>query len=303
MDRALRLGSLWNWLPVFRAVAEMEHLHKAAKALHVSPSAVSRTIRLLEEDVGHQLFTRSGNTVRLNARGQALLGSVRDAMRLLDDGVGAISEAKAVGAVRIACAGDHPLGFLWRATREVSARYPGLVAQVSRPPFEQISALLLRGELDVAFGYRAERSEHLKVATLGVVTHGIFCGVGHPLFRVKAPTLEEVLTYPFAAPSLDESQGATDFWPEEIVRKVSIHLPALTPAIEMCAHGHVLAVLPDRLPRSAGKLRRLPLDVIAPVKFFAVYRRPFTPDDVAEAIANAMASQMCPPAKRREAKG
>ena len=40
---------IWNWLPAFRAVAETEHLPTASDLLHVTPSALSRTIRLLEQ--------------------------------------------------------------------------------------------------------------------------------------------------------------------------------------------------------------------------------------------------------------
>ncbi len=59
MERLRRVASFWNWLPAFRAVAETEHLPTAAEALFVSPSALSRAIRLLEKDVGQPLFRRT----------------------------------------------------------------------------------------------------------------------------------------------------------------------------------------------------------------------------------------------------
>ena len=49
MERMRRLTTLWSWLPGFRAVAETQHLPTASKQLHVGASALSRTIRLLEE--------------------------------------------------------------------------------------------------------------------------------------------------------------------------------------------------------------------------------------------------------------
>jgi DNA-binding transcriptional LysR family regulator len=292
MDRARRLGSLWNWLPVFRAVAEVEHLNAAAKALHVSASAVSRTIRLLEDDVGHELFTRSGGSVRLNGRGLALLASVRDAMRLVDNGVRSISEPQTIGPVRVACAGDYPLTFLWRALIDLRRERPNLVAHISRPPFEKISALLLRGEIDIAFDYRAEQAKHLTVATIAVVTHGIYCGRAHALHDATNPTLDDVLAFPFVAPSANEALGSTDFWPADRVRSVSIFLPTMAPAIELCASGHALAVLPDRMPDSRAELRRLPVDLIAPVNLYAVYREPLGDHDIAEMLAASMKDQM-----------
>jgi hypothetical protein len=44
--RLRRVAQLWNWLPGFRAVAEHEHVHKAAHTLGISPSALSRTVKL-----------------------------------------------------------------------------------------------------------------------------------------------------------------------------------------------------------------------------------------------------------------
>ena len=81
MERVRRLARFWNWLPAFRVTAETAHLPTASEALHISPSALSRTIRLLEEDVGQPLFDRVGRNIALNAAGQRLLAAVRDAMR------------------------------------------------------------------------------------------------------------------------------------------------------------------------------------------------------------------------------
>src|SRR5688572_16914551 len=65
-----RLSPLWNWLPAFRAVAETENVHEASRYLHVTPSAVSRAVKLLESEVGVALFNRSGRNVRLTREGR-----------------------------------------------------------------------------------------------------------------------------------------------------------------------------------------------------------------------------------------
>ena len=60
MKRALRVASVWNWLPVYRAVGELGGLRTAAEAIGVSASAVSRTLKLVEDHLGHELFDRNG---------------------------------------------------------------------------------------------------------------------------------------------------------------------------------------------------------------------------------------------------
>lgn len=87
-----RLLALWSWLPAFRATAETGSLSAAARLLSVSPSAVSRSLRLLEAEIGAPLFVRSeGEALRVNAAGEKLAQQVRGAMRLIDDGLRARS--------------------------------------------------------------------------------------------------------------------------------------------------------------------------------------------------------------------
>ena len=81
MERARSVAQLWDWLPAFRAVAETQHLPTAARAMGVSPSALSRAVGLLEDAVGHPLFERVGRRIVLNEQGARFLGAVRDAMR------------------------------------------------------------------------------------------------------------------------------------------------------------------------------------------------------------------------------
>lgn len=76
-----------NTLPAFRAVAELQNLRAAAERLHLSHSAVSQQIRVLEEQLGFALFDRQGRRVILNCAGRALLCSVQNALAQLDDGV------------------------------------------------------------------------------------------------------------------------------------------------------------------------------------------------------------------------
>jgi LysR family glycine cleavage system transcriptional activator len=82
-------------LPTFRAVAQTCNLRAAAQALHLTHSAVSQQIRVLEEQLGFQLFERRGRRVVLNAAGRCLLPSVEAALAQLETGVQAAATAVA----------------------------------------------------------------------------------------------------------------------------------------------------------------------------------------------------------------
>jgi len=69
------MASLENFrVVVFRAVAEQCSFRKAAEELYLTQPAVSLQIKALEEDLGVQLFDRTGSHVTLTEAGRILLG-------------------------------------------------------------------------------------------------------------------------------------------------------------------------------------------------------------------------------------
>ena len=87
LDRHQQVSRVWDWLPAFRAAAEYESLQRAGLALSVSPSALSRSIKLLEHTLGLKLFTRSPSGLTLTEGGRRLLTVTREAMRLVHGGL------------------------------------------------------------------------------------------------------------------------------------------------------------------------------------------------------------------------
>jgi LysR family transcriptional regulator, glycine cleavage system transcriptional activator len=84
-------------LPTFRTVAKLANLRAAAEELHLTHSAVSQQIRLLEEQIGFQVFDRRGRRIVLNNAGTALLRAVEPALAQLDEGLRAASVASGGG--------------------------------------------------------------------------------------------------------------------------------------------------------------------------------------------------------------
>jgi len=59
-------------LKLFLHLAESRHFGRSARAMHVSPSTLSRQIQRLEEDLGQALFLRDNRTVTLTDAGERL---------------------------------------------------------------------------------------------------------------------------------------------------------------------------------------------------------------------------------------
>ncbi|GBU11629.1 transcriptional activator [Enterobacterales bacterium] len=59
-------------LKLFLHLAESRHFGRSSKAMHVSPSTLSRQIQRLEEELGQPLFQRDNRTVQLTGAGEHL---------------------------------------------------------------------------------------------------------------------------------------------------------------------------------------------------------------------------------------
>ena len=80
-------------LEIFVAIAETGSATAAAKRVHLSQPAVSRNLRLLEENLGVDLFDRQGRGLVLNAAGRALLPRAETILESVDAATKATKDA------------------------------------------------------------------------------------------------------------------------------------------------------------------------------------------------------------------
>lgn len=280
MERVRRLQQLWNWLPAFRAVAETEHLPTAAERLFVTPPALSRSIRQLEDDLGRPLFDRVGRRIRLNAEGRVLLGAVRDAMRRLDDAIGTVTGQALAGPLRIAA----PMPFLsllvLPVCRRLSAEHPDLIPHLSSVDAEAGNRLLLAGQLDLLLVDDPVPHSKLVLERLTDLRYGVYCGVTHPLAGTRTLTHADLRPHMFAAPP-----GGLDHWPPGLERTVGMVLSHLQIGVEVCAEGRYLTVLPDLIANhhpASDRLHRLDFDFRGDTALYAARRTQLVDGGVVE---------------------
>lgn len=290
MERLLRLAQFWSWLPAFRAVAETQHLPTAALELRLSPSALSRTIRLLERELGQPLFARRGRNLFLAPAGEELLLAVRDAMRRVDDGVALISGLAESGPLHLSIAG--PFNVIAPAVLDrLRLRHPDLVPRLHHHVPGDAPPRLLRGDLDLVVTPDPVAAPGLSVEPVAIVTAGVYCGRGHALHRARKVTIERVLEHDFAAPIASESPRTGDGWPPHFERRVAVYVQHIIVALALCARGGCLAVFPDCVVESdprARDLSKLPLDVIPPTRLWAMRRRRLAETDPASLALDAV---------------
>jgi DNA-binding transcriptional LysR family regulator len=286
MERLRRVASVWSWLPAFRAVAETQHLPTASQQLFVSASALSRTIRLLEDELGQRLFLRNGRRIELNEAGQRFLVAVRSAMRLVHDGLLEIEGTTPIGPIYVSAVEVLASAHVLPALASLRARDPGLVLHLRREPADGVVGALLRGQLDVAFVTHPPTDPQLAKTYLGRTSRGIRAGRSHPLAEVASPSLDHALEHPFVAAGDGADNLTGEGWPPALSRRVSMYVPDQAMAVEMCASGGLLAVLPDAL--LDARLCRLALDAVPPADVFALTRQPLGEGNRASAVVDAV---------------
>lgn len=267
MHRALKVADYWNWLPVFRAVAETSSLRESAARLHVSASSISRTIRLLEEALGYSVFERTGGTLSLNGEGRRILESVRAAMRVVDEAAAPESSA---GPVHVHCPIDLVSALL------VDPIHAWMVARPKQPPIvhvpcaEDVAIQLLRGDLDVAIAFEPASVPGVTSALLCTFTNGVYASPdrGKQLRGVAPRALfnEAFVDYPVGALSFLRTMEDPD-------KQRVAYAPTMDVALQLASRGVGLVNVPDFVVRGRVKLQRLPCE-LPDGKLYLWSRRP-----------------------------
>lgn len=177
------------------------NVSEAAEALFTSQPGISKQIRLLEEELGIQIFIRSGKrVVSVSQPGKAVLEL---AERILRD----VQNIKNIGSEFT----EHDSGSLAIATTHTQARYalPAIVAEfVQRYPKVRLSIkqgspdvlaqMVVNGEADFAIATEAlEENGELRKLPCEAWTHAVIVPDDHPLLDCRHPlAIEDLAAFP-----------------------------------------------------------------------------------------------------------
>ncbi|TKD47341.1 MAG: LysR family transcriptional regulator [Mesorhizobium sp.] len=115
-------------LGAFIAVARERSFTRAAAQLGVSPSALSQTMRALEERLGVRLLTRTTRSVAPTDAGERLIATVAPHLEEIETGLAALSELrdKPAGTIRITAVDHAAETILWPSLAKFLAEYPDI---------------------------------------------------------------------------------------------------------------------------------------------------------------------------------
>lgn len=152
ISRKDRISMEIRHLRYFLAVAREENMTRAAEILHVSQPTLSKTLKILEDELGKKLFTRRSFSIELTEEGMLLRDRAEDLVEMadkieqeflsLDDITG--------GDLYLGLAESYQIRYLARELGRLKAVYPSMNYHITSGDTEQVTEKLDKGLLDFA---------------------------------------------------------------------------------------------------------------------------------------------------------
>jgi DNA-binding transcriptional LysR family regulator len=184
----------------FVAAAEHGNINRAAESQHITQSALTRSIQVLEEDLGAKLFERTPRGVTLTTLGRRLFDHAR---RIINTAAVAKADMAALisgagGEIRIGVAPQLATTELMRLLFGLPRTMPMLAISITEMFYDSLIQLLRLGELDLAIANLPETSDRsdLNVEVLAEmpVRMAIVMRKNHPLAsmqKISPETLQQ----------------------------------------------------------------------------------------------------------------
>jgi len=205
-------------LRCFSTVAQTGNLLEAADILGRTQSAVSMTLKQMEEHLGERLF-QSDRKNRLTVLGEQVFGLAQTQLRQFDETVRAIeASAKAPhGLIRVVSV-PSVAGLIFPiAIETMTQRHPSLKIELRDADTEQVTSALIHGHADIGVASGQIAMNGIQQTSLFSDRFGLICASDHPLaLQDSQPTINDVVSAGFVKNNLcqlietPEFHAATD---------------------------------------------------------------------------------------------
>lgn len=259
-----------NQLRCFVAVADDLHFGRAAQRLDMLPSALGRHIRLLEEDLGTRLLTRTTRNVSLTEDGSELLDEARALLARADELSKRLRERGRQGAttLRLGAIDTAATGLVPMLLHDFREHHPNVTVQLLEDKTIRLLPRLLSGRLDLAFVRPPERrGKQLEFLPMFHETAVVAMPARHRLARSKQLSIDALADEPLIVPDRRSRPHSHDltmklFERAQLRPAVAQIAEEKQTIISLVATGLGVAIVPRWTSRMAvSGVRYVPLDV------------------------------------------
>lgn len=222
---------------VFLEVAKQGNISAAAQNLFISQSAVSQSVKQLEEQLQVRLFSRSTRGVSLTSEGKLLLEYVSHALGLLQSGEEKIAASRQLltGELIIGASDTVTKTYLLSRLEAFHKDYPDIRIRILNGTTSMVLDYLHAGQVDIAFASEAPDETVYNVRHC-VDTHTIFVAAPDYLEFDKVYTMEEIAALPLI---LLERKASSRVYVE---RYFQDHGVQIHPEIELGSHNLLISL-------------------------------------------------------------
>jgi DNA-binding transcriptional LysR family regulator len=183
------------------AVADQQHLGRAAERLHVSKSPLSRQLHELEDELGTPLLERVGRGIRTTAAGAAFADQARAILAELDRAVASLQALTRGEVGHLAIGFAESSAFVALIPVVVGAfrrRHPGVTLELQPLPNHELRLALQARQISAAFSFGLVEPDRLFTSQeLFAERVALALPRAHPLARRKRLFLRDLRDQPF----------------------------------------------------------------------------------------------------------
>ncbi|HSV83384.1 MAG TPA: LysR substrate-binding domain-containing protein [Ramlibacter sp.] len=188
------------------------NISRAATVLHATQPAVAKQLRLLEEELGAELFVRqSTRPVRLTEAGAHTEVWARRAMQCTENIRAGVREnqGESGGSIQLATSHAHAKYVLLPAIAAFNRRYPKVRIQVLQGQPHQVAELVHEGKVMLGVTHLPPELPNDLVAVPFMSSQRVVVAPpGHQVFEEPTLTLESLARYPIIVQRSVRPQGA-----------------------------------------------------------------------------------------------
>lgn len=187
-------GMTLEQLRVFVAVAERQHVTRAAEALHIAQSAASASIAALEGRHGAKLFHRVGRGIELTEAGTLFLAEARAVLARAQAAELVLSELGGLKRGTLAVQASQTIASYWLPRHLVAFRraHPGIDIRLAVGNTTQVAAAIHDGSAELGFVEGAVDDPALESRAVARDQLVVVVGTGHPWAGCGAITPDQL---------------------------------------------------------------------------------------------------------------
>lgn len=182
-------------LRIFVAVAEREHVTRAAEALGLTQSAVSSAIAVLETQYRVPLFHRIGRRVELSAEGRQFLEEARQVLARASTAERILSDLSGLKWGSVTVQASQTIASYWLPVRLMSFRqtFPQIAVSLTIGNTSQVAKAVGDGSAELGFVEGLVDDPCLELTEVDRDRLVIVVAPNHPWARKQRPTLADIV--------------------------------------------------------------------------------------------------------------